>query len=100
MRIVAGQAIANRRLMDVSFNLSRVFVAVAGQAELGGSGRGELYAGDVLVDANLVAGGAAQGYGGMDGLSLGLILVTLNALGGVGVFFEGNRVNSGVSAGD
>ena len=63
MRIVAGQAVSDRRLVHMSFYLGGIFVAVAGQAKLVGGGRRELNAGDVFGDPDLVAAEAARSHG-------------------------------------
>ena len=55
VRIVALDAVANGRGMHLSVNLSGILVGVAGDAQRLRRGGYQLYAGDVFVDANLVA---------------------------------------------
>src|SRR5450756_1260352 len=93
VRIVAGQAIAYGRLVDVSLDLRGVFVAVAGEAELVRGGRDQHYAGGVFVDPDLVTAQTAGGDGRVDGRTLGLVFVALEALGAIGLGIERNGVN-------
>jgi hypothetical protein len=95
MRIVTLDAVANGRGMDGAFQRRRVFIGVAGDAQLLRSRRDELYAGDVLIDAHFMAAHTAHGDGGVDELALGLLLVAFQTLGRVDVFVQGNRVNGG-----
>ena len=81
VRIVALQAIPYRRFMDVPFDLGGVFVGVACEAKLVRGGGDQLYAGDVSIDPNLVAGQAAHRDGGVDGLAFCLVSVAFQALG-------------------
>lgn len=75
MRVVAFDAIAHRRWMNRTFYIVGIFIRVAGQTKSMRSGRDQLYAGDVFISANLVAGGAAHCNGRMHRLPLGLILM-------------------------
>src|SRR5579863_4571107 len=75
MRIVAGQAIANGGRVNASFNLRGIFVAMASEAELVGSGGDQLDVSDIPVDPNLVATQATHRDCGMDRLAFGLILM-------------------------
>ena len=93
VRIVALQAVAHRRLVDISFDLGGVFVGVTGQAELVGSRRDQLDAGDVAIDPDLVATQAAHRDGGMDELTLALFAMAFKAFGGICFWVQRNRVN-------
>jgi hypothetical protein len=72
VRIVAGEAVANRGRMHRPLDVGRFLVGVAGDAKRGRSGGDQLDARDVFVDADLMAAQAAHGHGGMNGLALGL----------------------------
>ena len=67
-------------------------------AKRGWGGGDELDAGDVFVDADLMAACAAGGHGGMNGFAFVLAFVALEALGGVGVLVEGDGMHGGASA--
>ncbi len=98
VRIVAGQAIANRGRVHEAVDLRRIFIFVAAQADFVGNGTGEGYVSDIAVGANLMAAQTAHGDGGMDELSFGLILVAFEALGSVDVLIQGNGMNRGRGA--
>jgi len=61
MRIVALHTIADGRGMDGTFNLGRVFIGVARNAQLDGRRRGQLHASHVAIHPNFVAARAAHG---------------------------------------
>ena len=92
---MAGQAVTDRGRMNFAFDLRRVFIGVAGQAEFVGSGRDQLDVGDVAIDADFVAGHAAHRHRRMYKLSLGFIFVAGEAGGGVGLGVERNRMLGG-----
>jgi hypothetical protein len=71
---------------------------MAVQAQANGSRGDELDAGDVFIDANLMAGETAHGHGGVDGLALGLFRMALGTFGSINVLVQWNRVNCGASA--
>ena len=96
---MAGQAIADGRLVDVPLDLGGVFVAVAGQAKLVRRGRDQHDAGSVFVDANLVTAQTSGGDRGVNGRALGLVGVTLEALGAVNFRIERNGVDGAESPG-
>jgi hypothetical protein len=98
MRIVALQAIANRRRMNGALDLGGILVGVAGETEPVGSGRDQLHAGHVLVHPNLVTTQAAHRDGGMDEFAFRLILVAFQALGSVNLRIQRNGMNRGVGA--
>ena len=79
--VMAVQAVALSRRVYLALNVGGLFVCVAGDAERDRSGGNELDACDVLVDANLMATGAAGGHGRVDGLALALVFMALKALG-------------------
>lgn len=93
MRIVAFQAIAYRRWMDLAFDLGGIFVGVAGQAQTIRGRSDELYAGGVLVDPDLMAAQTAHRDGRVHGLAFGLILVTLQTRLGVCLWVERYRMH-------
>ena len=95
--IVAVEAVANRRQMDLSFYLGSILVAVARQAELDWRGGDQLYVSNVTVGANLVAAQTAGRDGRVDELAFALVFVTLKALGAVGLRIERNGVNAAES---
>ena len=99
MGIVAREAIANCRLVDVSLNLAGVLVGVAGKAKLVGSRSDQRDPGYVLVYANFMAARTACRNRRMDKLALRFFCVTLNAFCGIGVLVEGDRVSSCQSRG-
>ena len=92
VRIVALQTIAHRWRMNLASDLGRIFVRMAGKTKLVRRGRDQLYVGDVVVGADLVANGATGGNGGVDSLAPALVFVTLRAGGGIGLGIERNRV--------
>ena len=98
MRVVAGQAIANRRLVHTALDLRGIFIAVAGQADFVGDDGDELYAGDISVDPDFMTAQTAHRNSGVDGLAFRLVSVALEALGAVGLRIERNGVNGGGGA--
>ena len=100
MRIVALHAIANGRWMNRPLISRGVFVGVAGEAQLVGSGGDQLYARDVFVDPDLVATGTAHRNRGVDRLALCLVLVAGDAGGGIRLRVKRHRMfRSGNTAG-
>jgi len=98
MWIVARKTIPNRRGMHFPLDIRSFFICMAGDANCG-RGRGDqLDAGHIFIDPDLVAGQAARLHCGMNGLSLGLILMAFEALGGIGLGVQRNRVNGGSGA--
>ena len=85
MRIMALQAIANRRGMNCPVKAGGVHIGVAGNAERLRSGGDQLYAGDVFINPDLVTARTSGGDGRVDVLAFCFVLVTLDAFGGVGV---------------
>jgi hypothetical protein len=92
VRIVARQAISNRRGMNVPFDLRGVFIAVAGEAYFVGCGRDQLYMCDIPVDPNFVAAQASHRDGGMNRFALGFVFVAGKADCGVGLWIERDRM--------
>lgn len=80
MRIVAVEAIANRRSMHRSLNVGGLLVCMAGNAQAGWSGGDQLDAGDIFVDADLMATQTSRAHGGMHRFALAGVLVALKAL--------------------
>ena len=78
---MALETVTYRRRMNRSLEVRGIHVGMAGNAEsLRGSGD-ELDARDVFVGPNLMTTGAADRDGGVNEFALGLIFVTLGALG-------------------
>lgn len=94
MRVVTLRAVANRGGMDLSLNVSGLFVGMAGDAEGHRGGRGQLYAGSFLVNPNFVAGCAAHGYRRMDRLTFSLVLMALDTGSGILLGVKWNRMNN------
>jgi len=91
--IVAAEAVANRRGMHRTLDVSGFLIRMTGEAKRGGSRGDELYASDVLVDPDLMATQAARGHGRMNVLAFRLVLVALKALRGVRLLVQWNGVN-------
>lgn len=85
MRIMTGQAITNRRRVDASLNLRSIFVLVAGQADFVGDDGDELHAGNISINPDFMAAQTAHRNGGVDKLTLRLILMAFEALSSVNV---------------
>ena len=96
VRIVALHAIAHRRSMNRALDIGSVLVGVAGEAERVGRGRDQLDPGDVFVDPNLVTTGAPHRDRRVHRLAFGLVFVAGDALGGIGVRVQRNRMRGGV----
>ena len=97
VRIVAGQAIANGRLVDCALDLRRILFRVTREAELIRGGRGQLDAGYVFIDPHFMAAQASGRDRRVNGLSFCLIFVALDALRRVDILIERNRVSLGKS---
>lgn len=65
VRIMAGEAIADRGLMNMPLYLLCIFFRVAGQADFVWDGCDQLYSGDILVNANLMAAEATRRHCGV-----------------------------------
>ena len=98
MRVVTLKAVAYGRRMYGSFKGCRVFLGVACDAECLRSGGDKLYAGDVFVDSDLVATGAAHGDRRMHRLALRLAFVAGNACGRIRLRVKGHRMLRGVGS--
>ena len=92
MRIVALQAIPNRRAVHVTFDRACIFIRVALEAELDGRCGGQLDARDVLVDAQLMTAHAPAGDGRVNGLPVRLVFVALQTVLSVGFRVQWNRM--------
>ena len=77
MRIVALEAIANGRAVDLAFDFCGVLVGVAGNTERLGSGCDQLDASNVFIDPDLVTAGTARRNGRMHHRAFGFVFVTL-----------------------
>ena len=90
MRIVTLDAVTNGRRMNLAFDVGSILVGMTGEAECTGGAGGQLDVGCVLVDANLMTTGAAHRDGRMNKLAFGLVFMTPDAFGRVGVFVQWN----------
>lgn len=95
MWIVTGQAVTNRGLVNRTFELGRVFVAVAGQAKLVGGSGDQHHPGDVFVNPDFVTAQAPRGDGGVDRLTFAFVFVALQALRRIYILLERDRVGFG-----
>jgi len=94
VRVMALDAIANRRRMNGSFEGRSIFVRMTGQAEsLRCRGR-ELYARYVFVGANFVTRQTSSRDRRMHRFAFGLICVALKALGAIDFRIERHRVHA------
>lgn len=96
MRIVALEAIANCRAVDLACVLGGIFISVALQTDLDRRRRYELYAGDIAVDANFMAAQTARRHRRMNSFAFGLVLVALQALLAGDVLFKRHRMYTSV----
>ena len=71
----------------------RFAAVVAGQAELVRGGRDQQHAGSVFSGPDLVTAQTPGGDGRVDGRTLRLVFVALQAFGVIGLGIERNRVN-------
>lgn len=99
MGIMAGEAIPNCGLVDMTLDLGGVLVSVAGEAKLDGGGGNQLHPRRILIYPNLMAAEASGRHGRVHRLSLGLVFVAGQASGGVGILLQRNRVNLGEGRG-
>lgn len=79
VRVVAFQAIPDRRFMDLTFDQGGVLVAVTCEAKLVRGGGGQLHACDVLIDPNLMAGQTPHGDRRMNRLALAFFAMAFDA---------------------
>lgn len=78
MRIVACEAVAHGRRMNRTFDLCRVFIGMAGEAEFVRRGRDQLDTGHVAIHAHFVTAKTTRGDCRMNRFPLRLFFVTLN----------------------
>jgi hypothetical protein len=83
--IMATEAVANRRLMNVPFDLRGVFVGMAGEAELVGSRCDQLHPSDIFVNSNLMTTCTSHRNRRMDRFALGFVGMTLETLRRIGI---------------
>ena len=95
VRIVAGQAFANRRLVNRTSNLRCVLFGVATEAQLVGRSGDQFDAGDVAIDPNFVAAQASHGDGGVDRFPFALIFVAFEAFRRIDILVERHGVGFG-----
>lgn len=93
MRVMAGQAVPNRRLVDRALAVGRVLVGMTGDAQLVWGRSDQLYPGYIFVHPDFVTAQASGRDCRMDGFSFGLVLVTLETLRGIDVFVERHRMS-------
>ena len=92
MRIMAFQAIPDCRAVHRAFEVGCFLVRMAGEAKRVTSGCDQLYAGDIFVDPDLMATGAAHRHRRVDCLTFCFILVTSDAGRGIRVLVERHRM--------
>ena len=86
--IVALEAIANRRAVNRSFDLFEILVRVAGDTEGLRRGFEQNYSSNVLAGSDFMTASASCRYCGVNKLSLGLVLMTLNAFRWICILVE------------
>jgi len=79
--------------MYVTVDLRGVFVTVTGQAQFVRDCGDQLHPRNIFVDPNFVTTGASHRNGGMNRLALGFVCVALEALSGVYVLIQRDRMN-------
>ena len=92
MRIMALQAIADSGTMDMSLNVTGIFITMALDAKLGRGRRLELYASNIIIYNDFVATKAAGFDCRMDGVPLEFFLMALQALALIDVPIKVNRM--------
>jgi len=90
---MALDAVTNRWRVYPALQVGSVHVGVAAQAKGLGCRGGEFDSGYVFVDANFMTTRAPGRHCSVHDLTFTLVLVALDAFGGVGVFVERNRMN-------
>ena len=93
MRIVAFDAIADRRRMDRALQLGGVHVRVAAQAQRLGRGGRQLNPCDVFVNSDLMTAGAARRDRTMDNLPFSLFFVAVDTLCRISTGLERDRMD-------
>lgn len=95
VRIVTLHAITHCGTVHGALDVGRILIRMAGQAQARRRGRDQLDPRDVFVNANLVTAGAAHRDRRVNGLAFALFRVAFQALGGICVFVEWDRVRTG-----
>lgn len=85
VRIMASEAVTNRWLVHVAFNLGRVFIGMAAQAELRWSRRLQLDPGHILIHADFMTAQAAHLHGRMHRLPFCFLVMALEAGRRIGI---------------
>jgi hypothetical protein len=98
MRIVAGQAVANRWRVHVAPDLGGILIVMTAQTDFVRNSGVECHVGDIFVGPDLMAAQTAHRNGGMDELAFRLVFMALDALGAVSLRIERNGVNGGGGA--
>ena len=92
VRVVAFDAITNRRRMNLSVDGGGILVGVAGNTQRLRGGGEQLHAGCIFVCAYLVTAHATHGNRRVDRLAFGFVFVTLNARSGISFGVERDGV--------
>ena len=95
VRVVALHAIANRRSVNDTFNVGSILIGVAGEAKRVRRGRDQLDPRYIFIYPDFVAAQAAHRNRRVNRFPFGLVFMALQALLGVGVLVERNRVGRG-----
>ncbi len=93
VRVMARQAIAHRRRMHRSLDIRSLLVRMATDAKRNGRRRDQLYPRHILGDPDLMAAQAPALHRRVNKLVFGLVVVALQALLGVGILVQRNRVH-------
>ena len=96
MRAVALGAVTYRWRVNSALQIGCILIGVAGNAQGLRRRCGEFDPGYILVDSNLVTSGASSGNRGVNDLALTFVFMARDALSGIGVLIERDRMNSRV----
>ena len=97
VRVVALDAIAHRRRMDLALQVGSIVVGMAGQAQRLRRRGDQLDACHIFIHPDFVTTRAAHRNRGMGELTFGFVCVTLGALLWGSVFVERHRMDAGKS---
>src|ERR1035438_1283248 len=86
------QAVSHRRRVNGPLYIGGILVGMAGQTKSIRSRRDQHDPSDIFVHPDLMTAHAAHCNRGMHRFALRLVLVTLEALGPVGIFIQRHRV--------
>lgn len=97
--IVTFHAITDGGIVDSTFNIGRVLVRMAGEAERGGSGCNQLDSRYIFAYPDLMTAHASGCDGSVNILAFSLVRVAFDALSGISIFVQWNRMLIGPEAG-